>query len=115
MRKLTREYPSVSTWNYITIEGYCLLNDDYGICKDRYAYVLKKDGLFKRVKNDQYNPAMEPDPYPEGCLRSINSRCIECNYFGWCDPDDMPKNFRTKISYKKNPKKTRAGVPEKRI
>jgi len=90
MRKSTQceDYPSVHTWNYITIEGYCTLNMNYGMCKDPYDYVLKPDGSFKRKKNDRYNPAMKPDPWPAGCKRSVSSKCIECRYFAWCDPND---------------------------
>lgn len=100
------DYPSVNTWNYITIEefltnsscrqvltnlseieGYCMLNTDYGACKDRYNYELQSDGSLKRKRNVRYNPTMKPDPYPEGCPRSIRSMCIGCRHFAWCDPD----------------------------
>ena len=74
--------------NVSEIEGYCLLNTDYGMCKDRYVYVLKPDQSFKRTLNDRYNPAMKPDPYPKECPRSVSSRCIGCSHFSWCDPDD---------------------------
>jgi hypothetical protein len=88
MGKPDKNYPQVNTWNYITIEGYCMLNIEYGGCKDRYCYELKPDGSRKRVKNTDYNPAIKPDPFPEGCPRSVRSTCIECRHFAWCDPDD---------------------------
>jgi len=101
------DYPSIDTWscipieeflmnsscrqvrtNFSEIEGYCLLNTDYGMCKDRYVYVLKPDRSFKRTLNDRYNPTMKPDPYPKDCPRSVSSGCIGCSHFAWCDPDD---------------------------
>jgi hypothetical protein len=82
------DYPSIDTWSCITIEGYCLLNTDYGMYKDRYVYVLKPDRSFKRTVNYRYDPTMKPDPYPKDCPRSVSSRCIGCSHFAWCDPDD---------------------------
>ncbi|MGB8219393.1 MAG: hypothetical protein WCE46_03305 [Methanoregula sp.] len=81
------EYPTVHSWNYITVEGYCMLNMEFGMCKDRYVCELKPDGSFKRKKNDRYDPTKKPDPFPEGCPRSIQSVCIGCQHFAWCDPD----------------------------
>ena len=107
MRKTKEDYPSVHTWSYITIEefpmnsscrqvlanlseieGYCMLNMDYGGCYSRYDYELKPDGSRKRVKNKQYDPSKKPDPYPEGCPRSVRCTCIGCKHFAWCDPRD---------------------------
>lgn len=82
-----REYPSVHSWAYVTIEGYCLLNMDYGIRKDRTVFRLRPDGSFQRVRNHQYDPAAHPDPFPEGCAHAVSSRCIGCSHFGWCDAD----------------------------
>ena len=65
-----------------------MLNIDYSMCKDRYDYELKSNGTFKRKRNALYNPTKNPDPYPEGCPRSIRSMCIGCRHFAWCDPDD---------------------------
>ena len=81
------DYPSVTTWNYITIEGYCMLNTDFAASKNRYDYQLLPDKSFKRRKNDRYDPAIQPEPYPENCSRSIRSTCIGCRHFAWCDPD----------------------------
>jgi len=111
MRKNKEDYPSVHTWSYITIEefptnsscrqvpanlseieGYCMLNMDYGGCYSRYDYELKPDGSWKRVKNKQYDPSKKPDPYPEGCPRSVRSTCIGCKHFAWCDPRDDEKH-----------------------
>jgi len=82
------DYPAVHSWNYITIEGYCGLNVEYGCCHDRYNYQLNPDRTFKRVKNDRYDPTAKPDPYPVKCTRSVRSSCIGCIHFAWCDPDD---------------------------
>jgi hypothetical protein len=92
MRKTKEDYPSVHTWSYITIEGYCMLNMDYGGCYSRYDYELKPDGSRKRVKNKQYDPLKKPDPYPEGCPRSVRCTCIGCQHFAWCDPRDDEKH-----------------------
>jgi hypothetical protein len=84
----TRDYPSVDTWNFITIEGFCMLNREYGGCHYRYDYQLNPDGTFTRVKNDRYDPTKKPDPYPADCTRSVESSCIGCIHFAWCDPED---------------------------
>ena len=55
------EYPAVHSWNYITVEGYCMLNMEFGMFKDRYICELKTDGSFKRKKNDRYDPTKKPD------------------------------------------------------
>jgi len=102
-----KEYPHVDTWNYIPlkefltnssylqvptdlsrIEGYCMLNVEYSMSKDRYDYELKSNGIFTRKRNDRFDPTKNPDPYPEGCPRLIRSKCIGCRHFAWCDPDD---------------------------
>ena len=83
-----RGYPSVDSWAVVAIEGYCLLNVDYGAQKDRYVFQLKPDGSRGRVRNQQYDPAAHPDPYPDGCVRRVGSRCIGCPHFGWCDADE---------------------------
>jgi len=84
----TGDYPAVHSWNYITIEGYCGLNMEYRCCNNRYNYRLNPDGTFTRVKNDRYDPRAKPDPYPAGCKHSVESSCIGCIHFAWCDPDD---------------------------
>ena len=84
----TENYPAVHSWNFITIEGYCMLNMEYRCCHYRYNYRLNPDRTFTRVKNDRYDPAMKPDPYPADCKRSVRSSCIGCIHFGWCDPED---------------------------
>jgi hypothetical protein len=102
-----KEYPHVDTWNYIPrkefqtnssylqvptdlsrIEGYCMLNVEYSMSKDRYDYELKSNGDFKRKRNERFDPTKNPEPYPEGCPRSIRSKCTGCQHFAWCDPDD---------------------------
>lgn len=109
MRKSGREkeYPHVDTWNYIPvkdiltdssylqipadlsrIEGYCMLNVEYSMSKDRYDYELKSNGTFKRKRNERFDPTKNPDPYPEDCPRSIRARCTRCRHFAWCAPDD---------------------------
>jgi hypothetical protein len=90
MKKIpdTEDYPAVNTWSLITIEGYCMLNIEYGGCKDRYDYQLNPDRTFTRIKNEHYDPKRKPDPYPEACQRSVRSSCIGCRHFAWCDPDD---------------------------
>jgi hypothetical protein len=82
------DYPAVHSWNYITIEGYCMLNREYRMCHDRYDYRLNPDRTFTRMKNERYDPKRKPDPYPGNCKRSVRSSCIECSHFAWCDPDD---------------------------
>ena len=84
----SHNYPSVNSWNFITIEGYCMLNMEYGGCHYRYDYQLNPDGTFKPVKNPRYDPGMKPDPYPPDCKQSIRSSCIECVHFAWCDPEE---------------------------
>jgi len=79
------EYPSVHTWSILSIEGYCMLNMDYGACKDPYSYLLKPDGSFERVKNDNYDPSACPESWPAGCTRSVSPHCIGCRHFGWCE------------------------------
>lgn len=80
-----REYPFVNSWAFVGLEGYCLLNMDYGIRKDRYVFQLMPGGSWRQVRNEQYDPAAQPAPYPEGCARAVSSRCIGCRHFGWCD------------------------------
>ena len=82
------DYPAVDSWNYIILEGYCMLNVEYGCCHDRYNYRLNPDRTFMRVKNNRYDPTAKPDPYPADCKRSVESSCIGCIHFAWCDPDD---------------------------
>jgi|GEM_PF-1843388 len=108
MRRYRRNksYPSVNTWNYVTpgksridsagceipaalteIEGYCMLNIEFGQRRGRYNFEMKPDGTFKRQKNTRYDPIMKPDPYPKGCPRAIRPVCIGCRHFAWCEPD----------------------------
>jgi hypothetical protein len=89
MKASTRkdEYPSVDSWNYLTVEGYCMLNTEYDMCSSRYNYELKTDGSFVRRKNQQYDPTVIPDPFPDNCPRSIQPTCIGCPHFAWCKPD----------------------------
>ena len=68
-----------------------MLNMDYGGCYSRYSYELKPGGSLKRVKNTEYDPSKKPDPYPEGCPRSVRSTCMDCKHFAWCDPTDDEK------------------------
>ena len=68
-----------------------MLNMDYGGCYSRYSYELKPDRSLKRVKNKEYDPSKKPDPYPEGCPRSVRSTCMDCKHFAWCDPTDDEK------------------------
>lgn len=98
MKKIpeTEDYPAVHTWNYITVEGYCMLNLEYCMCHDRYNYRLNPDRTFTRVKNERYDPSMKPDPYPENCTRSVAPLCIECRHFAWCDPVGEKENKSAK-------------------
>jgi hypothetical protein len=80
-------YPSVHSWNYLTVEGYCMLNMEYGMCSSRYNYEMKPDGSFVRRKNERYDPAATPDPFPDNCTRSVRSSCIGCRHFAWCNPE----------------------------
>jgi hypothetical protein len=96
--KGTEDYPAIHTWNMITIEGYCMLNVEYGGCKDRYNYRLNPDRTFTRIKNERYDPKRKPDSYPDDCKRSVRSSCIGCWHFAWCDPD--AENHGEKIENK---------------
>jgi len=96
MKNSEKDYPSVNTWSYITIEGYCMLNMEYTGCKDRYLFELKSDGSLKKKDNDRYDPKLKPDPYPDYCRRSVSSECIRCRHFAWCDPDE---NFNREDDY----------------
>jgi hypothetical protein len=90
------DYPAVHSWNYITVEGYCMLNMEYRMCHDRYNYQLNPDRTFTRIKNERYDPKREPDSYPKDCKRSVRSSCIECRHFAWCDPDDENHGEKTR-------------------
>jgi len=92
------DYPAVHSWNYITVEGYCMLNMEYRMCHDRYNYRLNPDRTFTRINNKHYDPKRIPDSYPDNCMRSMRSSCIECRHFAWCDPDD--ENHGKKIERK---------------
>jgi len=92
------DYPAVHSWNYIAVEGYCMLNMEYRMCHDRYNCRLNPDRTLTRMKNERYDPKRKPDSYPDGCKRSIRSSCIECGHFAWCDPDD--ENHGEKIGEK---------------
>jgi len=81
------DYPAVHSWNYLTVEGYCMLNTEYGMCSSRYNYEMKPDGSFVRQKNDRYDPAATPDPFPDNCTQSIRPSCIGCRHFAWCEPE----------------------------
>lgn len=89
------DYPAVHSWNYITVEGYCMLNTEYRMCHDRYNYRLNPDRTFTRMKNERFDPKRKPDPYPGNCKRSVRSSCIECSHFAWCDPDDENQDEKT--------------------
>ena len=84
----TEDYPAVDSWNYITVEGYCMLNMEYRTCHDRNNYRLNPDRTLTRIKNERYDPKIKPDPFPDDCTRSVRSSCIACRHFAWCDPDD---------------------------
>jgi hypothetical protein len=89
------EYPAVHTWNYLTVEGFCMLNVKYSTCSDRYNYELKPDGSFARRKNQQYDPTVIPNPFPDNCTRSIRSSCIGCRHFAWCEPDHPGRRMQS--------------------
>lgn len=91
------DYPSVKSWSYIVVEGYCMLNLRYSSCKDPHMYRLKDnfssgdDDLldsFEEVPNKDYDPGAVPEPYPDGCPKRVSPDCIRCPHFGWCSPDD---------------------------
>ncbi len=50
------DYPAVHSWNYITVEGYCMLNMEFRMCHDRYNYRLNPDRTFTRMRNERYDP-----------------------------------------------------------
>jgi len=81
------KYPAVHSWNNITVEGYCMLNMEYGMCSSRYNYELKPDGSSARRKNERYDPTKKPDPFPDNCTRSLRPSCIGCQHFAWCEPE----------------------------
>lgn len=85
------ECPAACGWSPIHIEGYCLLNVDYEMRKDRDVFEMQADGSFIRVDNPMYDPDIRPDPRPEGCRGSVCSQCIRCVYFGWCDVEEDEK------------------------
>ncbi|MFA7695561.1 MAG: hypothetical protein WCX63_08510 [Methanoregula sp.] len=89
------DYPAVHSWNYITVEGYCMLNIEYGMCSRRYNYEMKTGGSFVRRKNEKYDPAVTPEPYPDNCTRSIQPSCIGCRHFAWCKPDHDGRRSRS--------------------
>ncbi|HVP95656.1 hypothetical protein [Methanoregula sp.] len=80
-------YPAVHSWNYLTVEGYCMLNTEFGMCSSQYNYELKPDGSSARRKNERYDPAAIPDPFPDSCPRSVRPSCIGCRHFAWCEPE----------------------------
>lgn len=82
------EYPCISEYAILTIEGYCMLNLDYIMKKDPYNYRHMQDGSFQEVDNPLYDPSCKPEPYPDGCLHSVITSCISCIHFGWCDADE---------------------------
>lgn len=81
-------YPRISQYAVLTIEGYCMLNINYSRKKDPFNYKLNPDGSFEKVENPDYDPTCLPDPYPENCLRFVNTDCISCIHFGWCDYEE---------------------------
>jgi hypothetical protein len=81
------DFPHISHYAILTIEGYCMLNIDYIRKKDPFNYKLRPDGSFEEEENTEYDPTCKPDPFPDGCLRSIDTACISCEHFGWCDYD----------------------------
>ncbi|HPY60724.1 MAG TPA: hypothetical protein PLG55_08380 [Methanospirillum sp.] len=82
-------YPHISHYAVLTIEGYCMLNIDYIRKKDPFNYILNPDGSFEQVENSEYDPMCLPDPYPDDCLRSVNTACISCPHFGWCEYEEQ--------------------------
>ncbi len=89
------KYPTVHSWDYVTVEGYCMLNTEYGMCNSRYNYELKPDGSFVRRKNECYDPTKKPDPFPDNCTRSIRPSCIGCRHFAWCEPDHPGRRMQS--------------------
>jgi hypothetical protein len=80
-----------NTWNYITIEGYCLINIDYDMKKSKYSYLLEKDYTFKKVKNDHYDKNIKKPKTPAFCKERGNPcfNCMHsgCKHFSFTEPD----------------------------
>lgn len=82
------EYPHISEYAIITIEGYCMLNIEYSMKKDPFNYQYLPDGSFQEVENTAYDPFCKPDQYPDECLRYVNHSCISCKHFAWCESEE---------------------------
>lgn len=97
MRNSPKDYPSVHSWNFITIEGYCLLNVEYGRIKDRHAYILKPGVHGKRRRMTSTIQWLNRNP------TRLTARVLSAHgasgawHFAWCDPD--PDLDRCKKSY----------------
>ena len=81
------EYPQVTEYAILTIEGYCMLNLEYSRKKDPFHYRLLPDGSFEEVQNPDYDPTFLPDHYPHDYLHFEYTTCISCHHFGWCEYD----------------------------
>lgn len=91
MKDIEEPYPGIHSWNFLHIEGYCTLNLEYGSKYSDTCYQFKKDedGKFEfiPVPNEQYDPLIKPDPYPENCCRHITCDCIKCPHFAYAESD----------------------------
>ena len=67
------EYPSVDLWNYVTVEGYCMLNTEYGMCSSRYNYELKPDGSLSTQKEPTVRSESDPRPFPRPFPRQLST------------------------------------------
>ena len=79
------------TWDYIILEGYCLINIKYAMKGSKFNYLLESDGTFKPVKNERYKKGTKKDKTPEFCEKREHPcfNCIEhkCKHFSFTPAD----------------------------
>jgi hypothetical protein len=66
-----------NTWNYITIEGYCMIDLDYHMKKSKNSFKMEKDYSFTKIKNDNYDKDVKRTKTPKHCKKRGHP-CYHC-------------------------------------
>ncbi len=96
-----KDFDRVDHWSDLHLEVYCMLNIEYTRKKDKYCYVIDTNGEnveewesdrfnpknWKKVKNEDYDPEVKPESFPEGCKKKITLDCLDCKHVAYCELD----------------------------
>ncbi|MCD4740450.1 hypothetical protein K8R43_04655 [archaeon] len=80
-------------WTHIILEAYC--SRKWSTKKDKYMYLMEKDGSFTKTKNDDYDSNYRTPRKPSYCKNIPNYTCLEkdCPHFAYTDAE--PTDYKS--------------------